>query len=947
MGSCPQVSRCPGCNIKFPQVHQEGCPTATHYSEMYMNKRRIQQTLTTPELPSKLKPKRCAVCGENHPLRECATVYPCPSCGVKFRHDEDSRCVSRKSYDSMWKAIMDRMRERDQQRDASERGYSSSEDEGAYSGTKRWYETPPTIPVKDQKYSSYASNEPSEEICGEEYSQEYHSTGKLQNHPILGWPNKVIKDALGYIPSRRDILGREEQWRYRISTQYDLDRKERKQVEKEEDQLIKTEPTIKIEMGEKLLEKIQLFEEMSERIAQIGQHHQDSQTEPHRYEVKQTTDGWTHTGNRSAEMHESNEQSQKIQNNDWEAPYSEKVLKRDSLEAYISSIYNTPIDQRRAQRLEPHREQVEPPIYDVPIIQKRTQPRDSAYEQREQCKYVNPLDHGRISGKTPVNETHRQETPDLPGRTPNYPPQGNTERDQNYDQPPDHRRDIEQDPQWAQPYPYGETGRLQTPYLSHTDHQGSMGPVDDLSRTLGQVLQTQEQNQAHTTQALWEVSQSMKDRSKERWIKDLPTFNGQTKDGYFDWLLKIETLARLANYSPSELALGAAEGSVLKTLNTLLAEGKNWEQIKRRLQRQFSHTPTVSHASTRLLQIVQASGQTLQSFIYEFSHLLRMTIDREPKQIVDKNYQAIFMKALMNPSLQSKMIRKNHTNLEECFHYALKVEADLLLVEGLHADPSTIKAIQPYTGGTNNPSYQPYVGRTQNPPPNPETTNLTCWICGGSGHFRDACPRNVTNPGDKQKVTHSFTTEGDISSTILTKLLFELARGSREHNSEVPRRQLNANRKQPRSTPNKELTPRTVTTTPSVKGGENYTRKRQEDRGSSSRKVTFQEPPPKEGGRTGNWSKTKPSRPNGFKKGYEEAVTPKKHLKEPTLGPNVTVTPRKTLRQNMYAGEAAIQWEEESEEDDPEESEPECLETDEENLSSLEEYTFNSESDST
>ena len=64
--------------------------------------------------------------------------------------------------------------------------------------------------------------------------------------------------------------------------------------------------------------------------------------------------------------------------------------------------------------------------------------------------------------------------------------------------------------------------------------------------------------------------------------------------------LKLENIAAFTKQHPKELALGKAQGAVIKCLKSL-PHDVSWNNVKAILRQQFSLVPAVNHAATWLM----------------------------------------------------------------------------------------------------------------------------------------------------------------------------------------------------------------------------------------------------------------------------------------------------------------------------------------------------------
>ena len=97
---------------------------------------------------------------------------------------------------------------------------------------------------------------------------------------------------------------------------------------------------------------------------------------------------------------------------------------------------------------------------------------------------------------------------------------------------------------------------------------------------------------------------------------NIPTFDGKPYL-YFDWILKLENMASVTRWNPRELALGKAQGTVIKCLKSLPPD-MIWNNVKTVLWHQFSLVLMVTHVATHLMHRYGCIGESLQDTRAQF-----------------------------------------------------------------------------------------------------------------------------------------------------------------------------------------------------------------------------------------------------------------------------------------------------------------------------------------
>ena len=161
--------------------------------------------------------------------------------------------------------------------------------------------------------------------------------------------------------------------------------------------------------------------------------------------------------------------------------------------------------------------------------------------------------------------------------------------------------------------------------------------------------------QNDTTQTLQVIHQSQWDFENDFYTDDIPTFDGKP-ELYFDCVLKLENTAAVTKQNPKDLALGKAQGTVIKCLKSLPADS-SWNNVKAILRQDFFLIPTVTPAATLLINRFQQKGQCLQEFNIEFSKLIQDVTNYEYQDISDSLKIYMYAPKLFYPPISSKTIQ--------------------------------------------------------------------------------------------------------------------------------------------------------------------------------------------------------------------------------------------------------------------------------------------------
>ena len=102
----------------------------------------------------------------------------------------------------------------------------------------------------------------------------------------------------------------------------------------------------------------------------------------------------------------------------------------------------------------------------------------------------------------------------------------------------------------------------------------------------------------------------------------------------FDWILNLDNTAVVIKPIPKDLALGKAEGAVIKCFKSLPAH-VSWINVKAIWRPQLSLVQAVMCATAKLGINTKKKGESSQDFNFEFSELIQALTKSEPKEIKD------------------------------------------------------------------------------------------------------------------------------------------------------------------------------------------------------------------------------------------------------------------------------------------------------------------------
>ena len=128
-----------------------------------------------------------------------------------------------------------------------------------------------------------------------------------------------------------------------------------------------------------------------------------------------------------------------------------------------------------------------------------------------------------------------------------------------------------------------------------------------MNNSLIDLLHLQQKMQNDTTYALQVIYLLQWDDSL---TDDITTFKSKP-DLYFDWILKLGNTAVVTKCNPKELALGKAQGTLMKCSKSLTSSSQAGIMLKLFWGRQFSFDPTITYTATWVMHKYQQKGESL------------------------------------------------------------------------------------------------------------------------------------------------------------------------------------------------------------------------------------------------------------------------------------------------------------------------------------------------
>ena len=177
----------------------------------------------------------------------------------------------------------------------------------------------------------------------------------------------------------------------------------------------------------------------------------------------------------------------------------------------------------------------------------------------------------------------------------------------------------------------------------------------------------------------------------------------------------------------------------------------------------FSDQTSLGHAAAQLENMTQKLNEPLRLYIFRYSKIHKSVTKRDACYDTDPSRWFRFLTSITNTTIVDKITRSEFLpqNLQQCFEKALRLEASLLLSEGvIMAQRTTVMNVDVDT--EDNVNLIKDVRARSN----------ACYKCGEMGHFQRDCKYDGDKPMDGwQEQDESFDSYDLIVGKWMTNLV--------------------------------------------------------------------------------------------------------------------------------------------------------------------------------
>jgi hypothetical protein len=428
----------------------------------------------------------------------------------------------------------------------------------------------------------------------------------------------------------------------------------------------------------------------------------------------------------------------------------------------------------------------------------------------------NDYDQNRPPNRGGNGQPPNRNDPPPPHRGGNDPPGRGNEENQSPngnggdDSPDDSSSESTQDPRRG---PRGHRG-----YRGWRGNQGYIGPIgpsglnplpsttvpsqlnvstafeqslSDMNKSMMDMIKVQQNfllrtgdTQDNHIKAIEALTKSNNQRSFDHVFADIPKFDGENKEDFFDWIDALEAMCLQSGRDIHTEAMGRSNKEVRDTIMSM-PKLQKWSVTKEVLRINFSNLPTMAHAAAQLEVMMQKPKESLRSYIYKYAKMLFAATSKTARFDTDRPRCVRFLASIQNTSISDKVARSDifPRTLQECFEKTLWLENKYQISDGINQSrPSNIMEAQ----ANELRSIQKEISEI-GIVKDPRAQSNHCWGCGQLGHFRRDCPkatevsansaRNPPNVGPiVGQMVHTFTAQEPVSEQFLQNVLQDRAK---------------------------------------------------------------------------------------------------------------------------------------------------------------------------
>ena len=208
---------------------------------------------------------------------------------------------------------------------------------------------------------------------------------------------------------------------------------------------------------------------------------------------------------------------------------------------------------------------------------------------------------------------------------------------------------------------------------------------DQTNRQLQQHIQQGQLNMQAHTGVLQQLATSTYQRNFDHIFASIPIYDGSDREGFFLWLECLEAACFYSGRNIKTEALGRSTGPVQNVIMAL-PNARSWRPIREELKRCFSDQTPLGHMAAQQENMTQKPNEPLRLYIFRYSKIHKSVTKRDACYNTNPSRWFRFLTSITNTTSTDKITQSEFLpqNLQQCFEKALRLEARLLLSEGVN-----------------------------------------------------------------------------------------------------------------------------------------------------------------------------------------------------------------------------------------------------------------------